>query len=337
MKARSKERLGSDPCYPIQVDLSCMVDGELDPAAVKRVLVHVEVCAKCREFFKTLRKHVRAHRDVFHILEKGLRSERRAGRSRLSAGEKTLHIARIFYELGKAYVLISVSPSFKREVSREPVPIPEYRMKGKAILDRFLGDPSARSVRGKWIKARALLNGHLDSELENLEKGTNLLEESLEIQPRLHEARIYLGHARNLSGDLEGACEEFRVVLREARNLLMRGYALENLGNVYLQMGELEKAAMCFRRVVLSEIVAREPRFYTSWFNLGLAYALSGEFKESIKAFESLYEKYPGERSKVAEIMSLNKGLGELMKENPCFMSEMKTRFPGFFSKEVKP
>ena len=337
MKTRVRNNTGEDPCYPIQVDLSCMIDGELDKAAIKRVLVHIEVCEKCRIFFEKLREHVRAHRDVFNILEKGLHTNRRIRKHNYSFGEKTLQVARIFYELGKAYVLLSVSPEFQREVAAEPVPIPDYRIKGKAILDRFLGDPSFRRVKSNWVKARSLLNGHLDSELENLDKGMNLLVEALEIQPKLYEARIYLGHARNLSGDLEGACEEFRTILRQAKSLLIRGYALENLGNVYLQMGELDSAAICFRRVVLGDIIKKEPRFFTSWFNLGLTYALLGNFKDSFRAFEKLYQDYPNERKRVRNIINNNKALKDTLKENPGFAAKLLSQFPEFFTKEVRP
>jgi tetratricopeptide (TPR) repeat protein len=183
------------------------------------------------------------------------------------------------------------------------------------------------------VRARALLNGHLDSEIDNLEKGTNLLEESVAIQPRLFEARIYLGHARNLGGDLEGACEEFRAVLRAARALLIRGFALENLGNVYLQMGELADAGRCFRRVVKSEIITAEPRFFTSWFNLGLTYALQGDYPASVECFASLYDGYRDKHPAVSEILAANSAMVSVFAADPEYRMELERRFPGFFGR----
>ncbi|MFN9704184.1 MAG: zf-HC2 domain-containing protein, partial [Planctomycetota bacterium] len=52
------------PCLQIQVDLSAMVDGELDAAGVRRVLVHADLCATCRAFPDGVRAQVRVHRAV---------------------------------------------------------------------------------------------------------------------------------------------------------------------------------------------------------------------------------------------------------------------------------
>ncbi|MCB1632358.1 MAG: zf-HC2 domain-containing protein [Pseudomonadales bacterium] len=55
---------GNDPCLQIQVDLSAMLDGELDPASVRRVMVHSDVCAGCRSFLRGIRDQVRMHRSL---------------------------------------------------------------------------------------------------------------------------------------------------------------------------------------------------------------------------------------------------------------------------------
>jgi len=323
MKPRSTRPLESNPCEPIQADLSCMLDGELQPAAVRRVLVHMEVCPRCQEFFMGMRRNILLHRDLRGFLGQG-RDTRTAGARK----ERRLHLARIFYELGKAYVLLFCSPGFRREVAVEPVPIPAARLQGRDLLEDVMG---ADERRQPWVHAHSLLNGHLDSELDNLAKGIALLEEGLAIQPKLYEARIYLGHARNLQGDMENACEEFRIVLRSSKELPIRGYALENLGNVYLQLGELQDAARCFRRVVQGEVLAQEPRFFTSWFNLGLTYALLGYFEESLCSFGALHGGFPEKRGAVAEIVASSKDLAKAMEVNPAFGSAMRERFPEFF------
>ncbi|MGK0264723.1 MAG: hypothetical protein ACI8UD_003385, partial [Planctomycetota bacterium] len=53
---------GQDLCLPIQADLSAMIDGELDPAGVRRVTMHSDACPSCSSFFEGIRKQVGLHR-----------------------------------------------------------------------------------------------------------------------------------------------------------------------------------------------------------------------------------------------------------------------------------
>jgi hypothetical protein len=53
---------GQDLCLPIQADLSAMLDGELDPAGVRRVTVHSDACSACRSFLDGIRQQVGLHR-----------------------------------------------------------------------------------------------------------------------------------------------------------------------------------------------------------------------------------------------------------------------------------
>ena len=52
----------ADVCTNFQVDLSCLVDGELDEAAAGRVMVHLEECDVCRDFFEDTLDCLRLHR-----------------------------------------------------------------------------------------------------------------------------------------------------------------------------------------------------------------------------------------------------------------------------------
>ena len=51
-------------CDPFQLDLSGLIDGELDEAAASRAMLHLESCADCRSFFDETRRCVRLHRDM---------------------------------------------------------------------------------------------------------------------------------------------------------------------------------------------------------------------------------------------------------------------------------
>ena len=48
----------ADVCTSFQMDLSCLVDGELDDGAAGRAMVHMEACECCRSFFEYARNAV---------------------------------------------------------------------------------------------------------------------------------------------------------------------------------------------------------------------------------------------------------------------------------------
>ena len=48
-----------DVCIQFQLDLSCLVDGELDEVAGGRAIAHLEECASCSTFFNDARSQIR--------------------------------------------------------------------------------------------------------------------------------------------------------------------------------------------------------------------------------------------------------------------------------------
>ena len=53
-----------DVCVQFQLDLSCLVDGELDEVAGGRAIAHLEECESCSAFFDDTRNQIRAHREL---------------------------------------------------------------------------------------------------------------------------------------------------------------------------------------------------------------------------------------------------------------------------------
>ena len=51
-------------CVNFQVDLSCLVDVELDEGAAGRAVMHMEACDCCRGFFEDTRAQLKLHRDM---------------------------------------------------------------------------------------------------------------------------------------------------------------------------------------------------------------------------------------------------------------------------------
>jgi anti-sigma factor RsiW len=102
-----KEEL-STICEGFQMDLSCLLDSELDPDAAGRAVVHMEACTACRAFFEDTRAQIRLHKDAadpdrLFACVAMLTAEARWSRRR--RGHDLIHrLATIYYQLGKAYV-----------------------------------------------------------------------------------------------------------------------------------------------------------------------------------------------------------------------------------------
>ena len=350
MKPLSSIRPSKDPCLPIQVDLSCMIDGELEESAIRRVLVHAEVCPSCGAFLRAIRSQATAHGALWATQQRlpGVAAASAAGlgslAEQLMRGRVT-ELARVFYELGRAYVHLVVSPAFRRVVAREPVPIPEYRLRGRALIDEVavagggrrlpaltsdLDGSGGRSGR-EWTRARALLNGHLDSAGEHLSKGQSLLQESLALKPNLHDARIYLGHACQLAGNDAQARTEFRRVLRATRSPVTRAFALENLGSSYLAAGELAEATRCFVRLIESGVIERERRFFTAFLNLAAAGARAGDVAQCAGALLRLWDSFPDKREWVrGQILSHPRFRADIA-ACPGLLATLGQRLPQWF------
>ena len=323
-------------CNAVQVDISAMLDGELDEARVRRVLVHIEVCPQCHGFLQRLRGQLELHRsaweqsedlaelqqlapfdsgaasetedpfggDLFADLDEELfwGEEQEAQLARMLA-EGRERLAEVLYQLGRAYILLTVHPAFFRILSKEPVPIPEFRLRGKAILDGVSGgedaprDENGRPMAG-FAEARELLDGELDSDDDNLEKGRKLLEECLLLDPGLPRARIWLGHYYWQKGEWDIAERLFRDVWRrlhlEARSgeepldpgtgVPLRIYALEHLGNLFLAKDQQYKALRIFRMIIASGAMAIHANFSTALLNFAYTCLQVGADSDGIDA-----------------------------------------------------
>ncbi|MEM7199985.1 MAG: tetratricopeptide repeat protein [Planctomycetota bacterium] len=325
------------PCLQIQMDLSAMLDGELDAASVRRVLVHSDVCTACRGFLEGIRTQLRAHRELADLgLAPALAGAAIGAPIRDDAIHEQLlqnreRLARVLYELGRGYVLLGTSPKFSREVAKEPVPIPDSRARGESLLDEV-----ARLVAGdvgvEWVRAKQLFGStDLGTPVENMRKGKRLLVEALMLCPDMHEARIYLGHAYHVAGDRELAVREFRAVLDSAPDPITRAFALENLGNVYLEAGQASRSIGYFQRLIDSGVVREEPRFFTTFFNLALAHGLLKQFADCERWLGRLHEEFPHKRRLVGEELAARGQFARLLKEHPDVEARLARSFAQWF------
>jgi tetratricopeptide (TPR) repeat protein len=321
-----------------------MLDGELEASSVRRVLVHSDVCASCRRFLDGIRAQARAHYQLHEIFgcdslaEVNLEPAPRGSRPLTPADllreklvENREQLARILYELGRGYVLVGSSPKLFRAVAREPVPIPDASLRARNLLaevERELGP----TLNGDWVRAKALFaQGSLGTPQENLNKGMTLLREALMLRPRYHAARIYLGHAHHVQQRWQEARVEFEEVLAESDDASMRAFALENLGNVYMEEGLPDRAIPRFLELVESGIVAREPRFYTTYYNLALCYGQLEQFESCIPWLRKLHEEFPHRRKLIGREMRTRRLFAAAVRRHPDVAGRLAELFPSWF------
>lgn len=340
----------NDPCLPIQADLSAMLDGELDAATVRRVMVHSDACPSCRTFLDGIRNQARAHRqlaacDMIDAIrggeflpqevplgEDGTSIEAHELRRRLLDNQRQL--AKILYELGRGFVLMGVDPNFSRIVAREPVPVPDMCLRGRNLLDEVerLSLHDQVHVGQEWVRAKVLFSQReIKNPVENLAKGKRLLREALMLWSDYHEARIYLGHAYQVEQKHDRAIREFERVLRDARNPVVRAFALENLGNLYLERERLDDAVRMFLELVDSGVIEQEPRFFTTYFNLTLAYGFKRDFAEAERWLAVLDDRFPHKRRFVAGEFSKRTQFAGVLRQHPEVHRRWAGRFPAWF------
>ncbi len=359
MRIIKKIETVENPCLQIEVDLSAMIDGELDAASVRRVMVHSDVCPSCNAFMDGIRVQARAHQNLHEVLNHGpdgdpdavvevvLPGQSHSQRVKVTELRRQLmdnrdQLARILYELGRGFVLMGLSPKFSRVVAREPVPIPDMYRRGQNLLDeveRLSQGPGVQvdgsgvdDLGGEWVRAKSLFDQNsVATPAENLTKGIQLLSESLSLSPDFHDARIYLGHAYHVAQDRKSACREYELVLKSADDLMVRSYALLNLGNVYLEEGELERATECFLELVESGAVQRSPQFGLIYFNLALAYGYQERFQECLDWLSRLYSELPHKRRMIADEFRSRHQFADLLSRHPDVKDELAGLFPCWF------
>jgi tetratricopeptide (TPR) repeat protein len=324
---------GDDPCLQIQVDLSAMLDGELDAPSVRRVMVHSDVCPHCRGFLQGIRTQARLHQQVSALSA----PTSPAARLRTQLMENRQKLARILYELGRGFVLMGLSPDFSKEIAKEPVPVPDMAVRGRNFLDEVTrwARGQGQSV-GEWVAAKDLFDASQQNPAENLAKGQRLLSECLLLHEDHHEARIYLGLVHHVRGQRGLARRQFMRVMASTDDRVMRGFALLNLGNVHMEEGDCEGAIQLFLQLVDSGAVQLQPRFGMAYFNLAMAYGLIGRFEESQQWFCRLHDELPHKRNVVARELTRRSQFVHLLRSHPEVEGRLASSFPAWFPVTAK-
>lgn len=323
----------ADVCEHFQVDLSCLVDGELEEAASARAMTHLEVCDSCREFFEDTRLQLRLHRDMadpdplvrrYSLLIGGEHAEE------LDAEELVHRLATIFYQIGKAYVLLEIRPERTR-VFEEAVKVESTRAHGRGFVDGVVsrGMESAGGV--DWAGKRGLLNGKLSTIEGALDKGTRLLEEALEIDPAHEEARLYLGFVQLHLGKPLRAQREFQRVFRSALDEANRGHAAVQMALMQAEEGDYRQAIVSLRWITLTRLEELDERFFFVRFNIGMYYAHLRRKDRSIAAFRELLDRYPASVDEVAAFFRGSPRLRAVIDSQEGFAEDLYHTCPELF------
>jgi tetratricopeptide (TPR) repeat protein len=295
----------AEVCLQFQLDLSCLLDGELDEVAGANAIAHLEDCTACRTFFEDARAQVRAHRELAD--PEGLLARYSALLGGQAGGdfqstELVQRLATIFYQLGKAYVLAGADPGFRTRVFEKAAQVASLQTRGRGFVDGVLA--SGRAQRGgvDWSEARHMLNGRLERIESPLEKGRRLLDEALVAEPGHEEARLYLAWLDAYEGKRIRAAHAYRQIFRGSVSDENRGHAAGQLGTLLAREGEIKKAIACNRWIVASGLADRDGRFFYARFNMGIYWADLRRPERSLRAFRELLDRHA---DRLADILQL--------------------------------
>lgn len=338
----SSENWSADPakvCSNFQLDLSCLVDHELDDAAAGRAMVHMEACSCCREFFEDTRLQVQMNRDIADPSRLMARVAILTGTgAQAIEGIDLVHrLASIFYQLGKAYVLASIDTGFRERVFETVLPVDSGQTRGRGFVDAVLYQGKARAGGLDWQRARAMLNGRLERIESPLEKGRRLLEEAISTDPSHEEARLYLAFLHGHEGRRILAAEEYREIFNTAVSDTNRGHAAIQLGRLHSAERNFRKAIACWRWVTISGLADLDERFFVARFNLGMVYALQRNRERSLAYFRELLDKHAGRVGEVAELFARSPKLRESIDGQVGFGDQLVRTCPELFSFQANP
>jgi hypothetical protein len=336
----------SAECVQFQLDISCLVDGELDEPASARAIMHLERCPACMQFFEDVRMQVRCHQDLAdpqtlverysHLVGGHLVGGSKA--DRVQSAELVRKLATIFYQLGKAYVLTGTDPSFRERslnhtrVFEQAVPLRPAKNRGRGFVDGVLHRGGGDTGGLDWTEARHMFNGRLESIDSPLEKGRRLLQEAVSADATYEEPRLYLAFLDAKEGKKLRAASQFRQLFRTAVSDTNRAHAAVQLGLLYEEEGEFRKALACCRWVLMSGVEAADERFFVVRFNIGMYYAHLADRKRSLGAFRELLDTYPDRVSEIVRLFRRSPRLRTAVDLQPGFGEELLARCPELFA-----
>lgn len=318
----------------LQLDISCLIDGELDEAAACRVMEQLEANPACKSFFEDCLLQVRMHKDM---AEPGRLLERFSALTGIEPGNEAesfelIHqLATIFYKIGKAYVLSATDPEYRIRVFEKAVDVEPTKRWGRGFVDGVMRRSSGQALPIDLQHARHMLNGKLSKIEGAMEKGVRLLDEALTIDPQHEEARLYRGFVYATENKQLRAEREFREVFDTALDEVNRGHAAVQLGRLYFAEQEYGKAIGYLRWILASGVADREERFFVVRFNIGVYYAHWRKPERSLQYFRTLLDHHPDRAGEVSRLFLEAPTLRHVIEAQPGFAEALLDTCPELF------
>lgn len=343
-----------------EADLSCLLDGELDEVRSTRAMLHIEECSGCRDFFHDLRRQVELHRDIADPGRLMARvAMQTAGTSLPTTGwfdeledeaeaQDLVHrLATVFYQLGKAYVLVAIDPGYRTRIFEAAVAVGTSKDQGRGFVDGVMASGRA-SGEVDWARARHMLNGRLERIEDPLEKGRRLLDEALLADPTHEEARLYRAFLMAHDGKRLQAAAEYRSLFDEAMQETNRGHAAMQLGKLYVREGSYRKALVCFRWVTMSGLADLDDRFFGARFNLFKCHAMLAQEashaghrdlarERALASLAQLRDRHSEQLDTVRRLLLDSPLLRSAIDSVPGFPEALVQRFPDLFGGGTAP
>ena len=325
---------GQDPCADLQLQLSMLVDGELDEVVAAQAVAQLESCPECREFFDGIRSQVELNR-ALHDPEELARNYAALVGDQVPKDLETRQLVHrlvsIFYQLGKAYTLAAIDPGYRTRVFERAVSVEPTRVHGRGFVDGVAHRSGGPLGGFDWRDKRHLLNGALESIEDPLEKGRRLLDEALAIEPDYEHALLYLAFIDLHEKKVLKASKRFREVFDTAIDPGSRGHAAVQLGTLYVGEEDHAEALRWFRWIGISGLADLDSRFFFVRFNIGLCYAHLRRPERAIEAFRGMLDRYPERVGDLVGFFARSKELQRVIDSQPGFTEALVTRCPELF------
>jgi tetratricopeptide (TPR) repeat protein len=334
-------------------DLNAFVDGELGdegstsdrPDRLVQLVQHMGACAGCHDYTTALRELSQLNRDSAAGLEEELAN--RVDPTGLFASitgnlveEKRQALARLFYEIGKAYVLTGNRALQESRRQSVAYTAPSRSIRGSEVEARqVLRDAEKLGAAGQHASSTTILLrrsrqlfGSQGRGASALTKGQRFLEEAIALDPALDEARIYLGFRHAVVGRPDRARIQFRKVYLTGRTPLHKLLAAQSLGRLHAEAGDYRRAIECYEEVVRSTQAIEEPGLFPSFLNLAVNYAKVGDSEKSIEGFSQLVGRFPEKRDQIRELLARKVTFQALLEQNLTLKQDLLARAPALFA-----
>lgn len=136
-------------------------------------------------------------------------------------------------------------------------------------------------------------------------RARDAFQKALELNPNFTDVHNNLGVLYSEMGEREKAFKEFSLVVRDP-SFPSPEKPLYNLGELYLREDNKELALMHFRRAV-----EKNPNFAMGYRGLGKVYTALGDEQLAIESFEKSIERNPKDLESLYELGRLYDGMGD--------------------------